>query len=90
MLCESKGRIGMLGASFFIGILVASTVIPVGYLSDRFGRKWVFLITLVVLAISCAGFIFAKTLEELYIYMFLLGTTFPGRIIIGQNFAMEF
>jgi hypothetical protein len=45
---------------------------------------------LLVLAIACIGFIFAKTIEELYIYMFLLGTTFPGRIIIGVNFAMEF
>jgi MFS family permease len=83
MLCESKGRIGMIGASFFIGILVASTIIPVGYLSDRCGRKWIFCISLIVLAIACAGFIFAKTLEELYIYMFLLGATFPGRIIVG-------
>jgi MFS family permease len=90
MLCESKARIGLIGASFFIGILVGSTIIPVGYLADRYGRKWVFVITLLVLAIACIGFIFAKTIEELYIYMFLLGTTFPGRIIIGVNFAMEF
>jgi MFS family permease len=45
MLCESKQRIGFLGACFFIGVLVASTVIPVGILSDIFGRKWIFIIT---------------------------------------------
>ena len=90
MLCESKQRIGFLGACFFIGVLVASTIIPIGLLSDIYGRKWIFAGTLAILIVSCAGFIYAKSLEELYAYMFLLGVTFPGRIIVGINFAQEF
>ena len=90
MLCESNQRIGFLGACFFIGVLVASTVIPVGLLSDLYGRKWVFIATLVILLIACVGFLYAKSIEELYVYMFLLGVSFPGRIIVGINFAQEF
>ena len=90
MLCENKQRIGFLGASFFIGVLTASTVIPVGFLSDVVGRKWLFIGSLVILTVACIGFIFATSLNELYAYMFLLGLTFPGRIIVGQNFAYEF
>ena len=90
MLCESKTRIGFLGACFFIGVLVASTIIPVGFLSDIVGRRWPFIVTLVVLTISCIGFIFANSLEQLYIFMFLLGLTFPGRMIVGINYAYEF
>jgi MFS family permease len=90
MLCESKQRIGLIGAMYFIGILAASTVIPVGFLSDLFGRKWIFVITLFIVLVSVAGFIFARSIEELYIFMFLLGTTFPGRIIVGVNYAQEF
>lgn len=90
MLCESKQRIGFLGACFFIGVLVASTLIPVGLLSDLYGRKWIFVGTLVVLIIACIGFLYAKSIEELYAYMFLLGVSFPGRIIVGINFAQEF
>jgi MFS family permease len=90
MLCESKARIGFLGACFFIGVLVASTVVPVGLLADIYGRKWIFVGTLIVLIVACVGFIYAKSLEELYVYMFLLGTTFPGRIIVGINYAQEF
>lgn len=90
MLCESKQRIGFLGACFFIGVLFASTVMPVGLLSDYFGRKWIFIITLLILVIACVGFMFATTIEELYVYMFLLGVSFPGRIIVGVNFAQEF
>jgi MFS family permease len=89
MLCEPKQRIGFLGACFFIGVLVASTIIPVGYLSDVIGRKWLFIGSIVVLQIACLGFIFATSLDQLYIFMFLIGITFPGRIIVGVNYAYE-
>ena len=90
MLCESKNRIGFLGACFFIGVLVASTILPVGFLSDVFGRKWIFVGTLGILVLSSFGFIIATTLDELYVYMFLLGITYPGRMIVGINYAYEF
>ena len=61
-----------------------------GLLSDMFGRKWIFIGTLSILLVSCVGFMFAHSLEELYVYMFLLGITFPGRMIVGINFAQEF
>ena len=57
---------------YFIGILAASTIVPVGLLSDLFGRKWIFVVTLLIVLISVAGFIFARSIEELYVYMFLL------------------
>jgi len=90
MLCESKNRIGFLGACFFIGVLVASTILPIGFLSDVVGRKWIFVGTLGILVLSCFGFIIATTLDELYVYMFLLGVTYPGRMIVGINYAYEF
>ena len=90
MLCESKQRIGFLGACYFIGVLVASTIVPVGFLSDILGRKWIFVVTIVILAIACFGFMIATSLDELYVYMFLLGTTLPGRMIVGINYAYEF
>ena len=90
MLCESKSRIGFLGACFFIGVLVASTILPVGVLSDVVGRKWIYVATLTILVISSFGFIIATTLDELYVYMFLLGITYPGRMIVAVNYAYEF
>jgi len=42
------------------------------------------------LIVACTGFIFARSLEELYVYMFLYGVTFPGRLIVGINYAYEF
>lgn len=63
MLCEPKQRIGLLGACFFIGVLVASTIVPIGYLSDLVGRKWIFIGTLFILGIAQTGFIFATSLD---------------------------
>lgn len=87
MLCESKQRIGFLGACFFIGILVASTIVPVGMLSDWYGRKGLFLATIATLLGSSLGFLYATSLDELYLYMFLLGMTFPGRIVVATNYC---
>ena len=54
-----------------------------GYLSDIFGRKWPFVLTMLLLAFACLGLLISSTLTELYVYMFLLGASFPGRMITG-------
>ena len=69
---------------------MSSTLVPVGLLSDFIGRKMIFIITLVILASACLGFILAKSIDELYVYMFMMGCTFPGRMIVGMNYAYEF
>ena len=48
MLCESKQRISLIGALYFMGVIVASTIIPVGYLSDKFGRKAIYCISITI------------------------------------------
>ena len=90
MLCEPKSRIGLLGALYFVGILVASTIIPVGYISDQIGRKFVYCATILVQITACAGLLFATDINQLYIFLFMFGLTFPGRIIVGQSYAYEF
>ena len=71
-------------------MLTASTVAPVGLLSDIYGRRYIFLTTLGLLLVSCVGFVIAGSLDELYVYMFIMGLTFPGRIIVATNYAQEF
>ena len=90
MLCEPKERIGLLGACYFIGILCASTIIPVGFISDKIGRKLVYCCTITVQLIACLGLLFATEIIHLYVFLFIFGLTFPGRIIVGQSYAYEF
>jgi len=90
MLCESKSRIGFLGACFFIGVIVATTVCPVGYLSDLLGRKWVFIGSMISEIISCYLMVTAGTMEMLYVSMLVMGMGHPGRFIVSVHYADEF
>ena len=90
MLCESKSRIGFLGACFFIGAILASSVIPVGYLSDLYGRKWVFIGSMISEIVSCYIMLIAKSLDQLYVAMVIMGAGQPGRFIVAVNYADEF
>lgn len=90
MLCESKSRLGFIGACFFIGVIFASSICPVGYISDVLGRKKVFIGTMFTEIISCYIFMVATSLEQLYIGMFFMGLGHPGRFIVAIAYADEF
>jgi MFS transporter, putative metabolite transport protein len=90
MLCETKSRLGFLGACFFIGVISASSIVPVGYLSDRFGRKWIFVGTMISEIISCYILLTALSLDMLYAGMFIMGLGHPGRFIVAMSYADEF
>lgn len=90
MLCESKSRIGFMGACFFIGVITASSVFPIGYLADVYGRKWVFVGSMVSEIISCYILLQATTLTSLYVGMFIMGTGHPGRFVVAINYVDEF
>jgi len=90
MLCESKSRIGFLGACFFIGVIMATTICPMGYLSDVFGRKWVFILSMVSEIISCSLMLTTTSLDQLYVAMLIMGMGHPGRFIVAINYSDEF
>lgn len=90
MLCENKSRLGFLGACFFIGVISASSICPVGFLSDKFGRKWVFVCTMISEIISCYILMTATSLDMLYLGMYVMGLGHPGRFIVSMAYADEF
>ena len=59
-------------------------------LADAYGRKWVFCLTLVVSIIAQFGLLVATSVTALYVLIFLLGTTFAGRIVVGLAYTIEF
>lgn len=90
MLCESKRRIGTISACYFVGVIVASSLIPIGWLSDRYGRKWVFIFSMLVEVIACYLLIFGSHINILYLCIGLLGVSHPGRNIVALSYADEF
>lgn len=46
LLCEPWYKVGLIGSMFFLGVVVSVTF--VGLLADQYGRKWPFIISLML------------------------------------------
>jgi len=88
LLCESQKRVGFLGSSYFLGIIIAMIFIP--YLSDIYGRKKIFCLTMVASIIGQVGLIVSTNLYSSTLYMVLLGMTWPGKRVTGLSYNLEF
>ncbi|KAA0016032.1 sugar porter family MFS transporter [Salinicola corii] len=67
----SPGSVGLLTASAFIGMAVGSPI--AGPLTDRFGRRIVFMVAMVIFLISSIAFLFAETTWQLIAIRFAIG-----------------
>ena len=66
LLCESKLKIGLIGSLYFAGVITTLLFVPP--LSDRFGRKVIFVISLFVSLFAQAGYMWSQSLYETYVY----------------------
>jgi len=88
LLCETHEKVGFLGSSYFIGMITALLFVPA--LSDSYGRKSIFCVTMFFSVISQICLIYSNTLYMSTIFMFILGLTWPGKRVTGLNYALEF
>ncbi|MGF1753594.1 MFS transporter [Vibrio makurazakiensis] len=77
----------MLGASAIVG---AGTGLYSGYLSDRFGRKWVMVLGSWIAALSYTGIGLASEVWQFYVLLMLTGLMrpmieAPAKAVIGDN-----
>lgn len=68
---SSDTEIGVLFALYSAGLLIASPLI--GFLSDRYGRRWLMIIGLISLSIASTGFAYAPEVMMLYCARFVQG-----------------
>ena len=78
----------MIGSIFFAGVITTIIVIP--WLADRIGRKWIFVTSYFVFILVCVGILFATNIYWLYVFVFISGTTFAGRIVVALIYLIEF
>lgn len=88
LLCEPKYKVGLFGSMYFIGVI--STLLFVPAIADKCGRKWVFTVTILLSAIAQLALVVTGNIYEAYVYLFLIGSTFAGRIVVGLNYTLEF
>lgn len=88
LLCEPKWKIGLIGSMYFAGVV--STILLIPWLSDKWGRRWIVTSCYSILILATIGLMLASNLTTLYILVFIIGSTFGGRIISGMNWLVEF
>jgi len=88
LICEPQNKIGFLGSSYFLGIITSMLFVPA--LSDTYGRKKIFCITMMVSLIGQYGLITSDSLYKSTLYMILVGMTWPGKRVTGLNYILEF
>lgn len=88
LLCESKFKIGLFGSCYFLGEIIALVIVPP--LADAYGRKLVVAISMALSIVALFGLFITHNIYEAYFYYFLFGLSFPGKIIVGYTYLIEF
>ena len=88
LLCETTGRVGMLGSAFFVGVTSSMFVIP--KLADVWGRKPMFIVTMALSLIGQVGLIYSRSLDLSALYILIIGASFTGKAVVGTNYFVEF
>ena len=88
LLCEPKWRIGLIGSIYYAGVM--TTIILVSWLSDRYGRKAIVISNYFVFMLTVVGIMLSHDLAVLYVFMFIAGCSFGGRVVVSINFVIEF
>jgi putative MFS transporter len=79
---------GLIGASSLAGIFFGGPIF--GYLTDRFGRRTIFLLDLVAFVILGALQAFVDSFAVLFVLRFMLGLAIGAEYAIGQTMLAEF
>lgn len=88
MLCKSHVKVGLLGSSFFIGVIVTIYIVPA--LADEIGRRTPFIYTMILSCLAQLFLMFSSSMDQAIFLMVILGMTFPGKNIVGLNYLCEF
>ena len=68
LVCVSGEKIGLIGSMFFAGW--SSTVLFIPFASDKIGRRWIFLFSIILVAILMAGLLFSTSIDLTIALMF--------------------
>jgi MFS family permease len=88
LLCEPKEKIGLFGSIYFAGLCFAILILPP--MADKFGRRWPVFIGNAALIICMIGLIFTHNIYEAYVYFFLDGISFAGKVIVCMTYVIEY
>lgn len=80
--------IGLVGASTLVGLFVGTALF--GYIADLFGRRLMFLIDIIAIALLSVGTMFVSSPMELVVMRFLIGVVIGADYPIATSMVAEF
>lgn len=83
----SNRQIGLIGSMHFVGWVLSLPVVPV--LADRYGRKQITCVGVVLQLIATLGILFSTQLELLFGWVFLMGLAMSFRLTVGFVWMQE-
>jgi MFS family permease len=87
LTCVSKQRIGFIGSSLFIGWALGATFLP--RLSDLYGRRRVFIGSMILQVVTFIGLYLSKNIDVTTFIMFVFGVASVGRTSLSFLYMME-
>lgn len=54
------------------------------------GRRWITIVSYYIFLLAIVGILVSHDIVWLYVFVFITGTTFPGRAIVGMSWLLEF
>ena len=88
LICVSSRTIGWIGSTYFVGWALGSPVIPI--LSDKWGRRWIVVISALGSVICYAGLQFSQSVYVTIALNFAGGIITAGRSSICFVYMCEF
>ena len=70
-----------------VGMFIGFFILPPN--SDAYGRRPIFIITMVLSTIAQGVILFTSSIHQLFLFMIILGMTFSGKNIVALNYAIE-
>ena len=88
LTCTESSIIGSIGSAYFLGFAISSSVTP--YLSDKYGRKWPYISSLLLQTCAYVLIIISKDILATISYYLIVGLAAGGRVAVGTNYLAEF
>ena len=76
LTCEAKSVIGSIGSVYFAGFAISAGIVPP--ISDKLGRKWIFITSLTIQTICYWHIIQTKEVKDVIICNFIIGLCSGG------------
>ena len=84
LTCVEGTVIGLMGSAYFLGFAISAGITPA--ISDKYGRKIPYILSLIMQTIAYAFIIWSKNIYMTIAFYLFVGLSAGGRVCIGSMY----